>query len=178
MEIIPADKSHAEKIAQLHATSWQTIYKGLLKADYLEHSVFSERTQLWQKRFSEPQANQRVFIAVQNDVLCGFICCYIDEDDSWGTLIENLHVNPQFKGQGIGRSLLQYAVKQTANETNLDGLYLEVLAENTSAQAFYHHLGADKAKAQQWQAPEGSTVDEFVYRWDTVSTLTELSNQL
>ncbi|PSW22046.1 GNAT family N-acetyltransferase [Photobacterium sanctipauli] len=171
MNITPATINDAENIAHLHATSWQGIYQGLLNSDYLKDGVFSERGELWQTRFTSPQPNQRVYIATLNNQLCGFICIYLDQDKAWGTLIENLHVNPSFKGQGIGRTLLHHAAKQASAQANIDGMYLEVLAGNTSAQAFYQYLGAYEAKAQQWQAPEGSTVDEFVYRWDSITTL-------
>ncbi|WP_286029156.1 GNAT family N-acetyltransferase [Ligilactobacillus agilis] len=51
-----------------------------------------------------------------------------------GTKLEMLFVTPQKRGQGLGKNLLEYGLKQGVNE-------LCVNEQNPQAQGFYEHLG-------------------------------------
>ena len=51
-----ADAQDAAAIAQLHAESWRSAYRGILSDDYLDNQVQSERASLWQSRFAERPA--------------------------------------------------------------------------------------------------------------------------
>ncbi|OLQ72764.1 hypothetical protein BIT28_06110 [Photobacterium proteolyticum] len=164
-----------DPIAALHATSWQTIYRGLLSNNYLSHDIFQDRQNLWQQRFASPKPHQRILVAREGSRLCGFICVYLDNHHEWGMLVENLHIDPDYQGIGLGKQLLQAAAKLSLEQKPDKGMYLEVLAGNQAAQTFYQKLGAFNARAQQWQAPDGSMVDEFVYRWQSISALTTKS---
>ena len=169
--IKPAQSKDQTAISQLHATSWQSVYAGLLDAQYLSEDVFQERGAIWQQRFSQPTANQRIFVAIENDKLLGFICIYLDQHSEQGTLIENLHVDGNTKGKGVGKALLQHAAQIIQAEATHSGAYLEVLCQNTPAQRFYDYLGGSAIISQQWVAPEGSLVDELVYAWPSVSPI-------
>ncbi|MGF1728368.1 N-acetyltransferase family protein [Photobacterium kasasachensis] len=159
-------------IATLHAKSWQDIYRGLLSENYLNHDIFQNRLNIWQQRFAAPEPRQRILVARERTNLCGFICIYLDNHPEWGTLVENLHIDKAYQGLGLGKQLLQSAAKLSHQQTADKGMYLEVLAGNQAAQTFYQKLGAFNARAQQWQAPDGSIVEEFVYRWQSISALT------
>ncbi|AJR06164.1 putative acetyltransferase [Photobacterium gaetbulicola Gung47] len=171
--IKPAQSIDQNAIAQLHATSWQAVYAGLLDEQYLSKGVFSERGTIWQHRFSQPSANQRIFVASEQKKLLGFICIYLDQSDAQGTLIENLHVDTGTKGKGVGKALLQHAARVIQAEASHNGAYLEVLSQNVSAQRFYDYFGGNPVLSQQWQAPEGSLVDELVYQWEQIATILE-----
>ncbi|MGR5063085.1 GNAT family N-acetyltransferase [Photobacterium sp. DNB22_13_2] len=168
-----AQNKHQIDITQLHATSWQSVYAGLLKEKYLSEDVFLERGNIWQQRLNRPSENQRIYVALENEKLLGFICIYLDQDIKHGTLIENLHVSANTKGKGIGKALLQHAVNIIQSEATHTGAYLEVLKQNISAQHFYDYMGGTPIISQQWVAPEGSLVDEFVYAWESVTTFLE-----
>lgn len=161
------------QIAKLHSKSWQDIYKGELSHIYLTRDIYQDRYQVWQQRFQRPLANQRIFVACDNNekTILGFICFYLDNHPQWGTLIENLHIDKSCKGRGVGKQLLQTAARLSYDEYTAHGMYLEVLASNTTAQAFYQKFGARHCKTQQWQAPDGSLVNEYVYRWDSADHL-------
>ena len=158
-------------IATLHAKSWQDIYRGLLSENYLNHDIFQNRLNIWQQRFTAPKPNQRILVARERTNLCGFICIYLDNHREWGTLVENLHIDKAYQGLGLGKQLLQSAAKLSHQQTADKGMYLEVLAGNQAAQTFYQKLGAFNARVQQWQAPDGSIVEEFVFRWQSVAPL-------
>ena len=59
-----------------------------------------------------------------------------------GVYLEDLFVNPEFRGKGIGRSLLQYLAK-VALDRNCGRLEWSVLDWNESAIGFYKSLGAE-----------------------------------
>ena len=104
-------QNEANQIAALHARSWQIAYKDILSDDFLIHKVFEERLKVWQDRFAMLEDNRYIFVAVDDDVICGFICIYGNDDTQWGSLIDNLHISPDFKGKGIGKRLMDEAKK-------------------------------------------------------------------
>ncbi|PSW15592.1 GNAT family N-acetyltransferase [Photobacterium rosenbergii] len=171
--IKPARLEDRDAISQLHATSWQTVYAGLLTEKYLSEDVFTERGAIWHQRFSKPSSNQRILVATEDHKLLGFICIYVDQSHEYGTLIENLHVDVSTIGKGIGKALLKHAAQVIQTEASHAGAYLEVLSQNQSAQKFYDYLGGKPIITQQWQAPEGSLVDELVYAWTSVTPILE-----
>jgi GNAT superfamily N-acetyltransferase len=58
-----------------------------------------------------------------------------------GIYLEDLFVKPEFRGKGVGRSLLQYLARLT-EERNCGRLEWSVLDWNESAIGFYKSLGA------------------------------------
>ena len=58
-----------------------------------------------------------------------------------GVFLEDLFVRPQFRGRGIGKSLLA-SVARIAWQENCYGIRWEVLDWNEPAIEFYHSLGA------------------------------------
>lgn len=58
-----------------------------------------------------------------------------------GIRLEDLYVTPQYRGQGIGRALLEH-IAQIAVAEGCPRLEWDVLAWNTPAIAFYEQLGA------------------------------------
>jgi len=166
-----ATRDDISQISRLHAKNWQNIYRGMLSDKYLDNDIFEDRQTMWVQRFDIPESHQRILVACENNTVCGFICIYIDNHHQWGTLIENLHISEHYKGQGMGKTLLTAASQIAYQHAPTNGLYLEVLTGNVAAQQFYQKLGAFNEKTQTWQAPDGSHVQEFVYRWETIKEL-------
>ena len=59
-----------------------------------------------------------------------------------GVYLEDLFVNPEFRGKGVGRALLQYLAK-VAVDRNCGRLEWSVLDWNSPAIGFYKSLGAE-----------------------------------
>ena len=107
MIVRDASPADADAIAQLHALSWRTAYRGILADDYLDNVAEDDRRLDWRTRFSEADAGTRlVRLAVDDDRIAGFMCVYLDSDERWGALLDNLHIHPEKKGQGVGHHLL------------------------------------------------------------------------
>jgi len=165
-------------IAELHAQSWRDNYSEVLSADYLENKVSSEREILWTKRLTQPQHNQLVLIAEDDDVFSGFICVLGANHPKFGTIIDNLHVKANSKGQGTGSRLLSAAASWAIEHYTDHDLYLEVLACNSNAIGFYQAKGARNIDTAYWHTPCDNQVKEFIYSWGAPTNLVEgLSNK-
>jgi hypothetical protein len=84
----------AAAIAELHAASWRSAYRGSLSDAYLDTDVAAERAAVWQRRLMQPSERQYVLLAEQNGELVGFACVLLDEEPTWGACLDNLHVRP------------------------------------------------------------------------------------
>ncbi|NAX46163.1 GNAT family N-acetyltransferase [Photobacterium halotolerans] len=152
-------------ITELHVRNWQVMYCNDLSEQYLTHDIHQDRFQTWYSRLTQPMSKRHILVAKQNGQMCGFICIELDAHPELGTLVDNLHVNPEIKGQGIGKQLLAAAKEIMTKHAQSDSLYLEVLASNLPAIGFYQRMGGTEYCAQTWQAPDGTVVDEYIYHW-------------
>ena len=161
-EATPAD---ADAIADLHAASWRTTYRGAMRDAYLDGDVAAERRTVWHDRFAAPASNQHVIVAEASGRLVGFACVYGAADPRWGSELDNLHVRSGEQGQGVGADLLA-AVARWTSTTYPDGaLYLWVLDGNDGARRFYERHGGRDAEGDHWHAPDGSALAVRRYVW-------------
>lgn len=171
IEFRQAEKKDAEAIAALHTQSWQKYYGNDLKSDYLRYIAPSERQQDWAKRLTSPSPKQHIIVAADASKLVGFICLYLDENAEWGSYINNLHVNSDYQGQGLGKHLLTQGLRYCHEHADSQAAYLLVNQSNVKAQTFYLNQGAENIKAAEWHAPEGSIVPTYWFAWRNLNTL-------
>jgi len=126
-------------IAALHTISWQENYRGAFSDYYLDNEVLPNRIKVWQERLQNPSENQHVIIAEENGKLLGFVCAYFNEDNTYGTYLDNLHVGAKAKGKGIGSKLMEKLVEEVI-KCNGKSMYLWVLEDNNDAITFYTNL--------------------------------------
>ncbi|WP_372771037.1 GNAT family N-acetyltransferase [Pseudoalteromonas sp.] len=165
-----ATKENAMDIAALHTKSWQSTYHTMLKAEYLSDIAPNERLTVWQSRFSHDNEKQHVIIANHHSKLVGFICVYADHSEEHGSLLDNLHVDSNYHGNGIAKQLMTMAMKWLKENAKHPSVFLEVLSGNQHAIKVYEKLGAKRIKEGVWHAPCGSRVDEYVYLWPEISS--------
>ncbi len=92
-----------------------------------------------------PQPRFRALIAEWDGQPVGyafFFGFYSTWEGRPGLFLEDLFVRPQFRGKGIGKSLLA-AVARIGQEENSYGIRWEVLDWNAPAVEFYHSLGGE-----------------------------------
>lgn len=160
-------------IANLHANSWRDVYAQVLSSKYLKDDVVAERTALWTARLKAPKANQLVLVAEHNNNLVGFICCFGENHNDYGSIIDNLHVSADCKGQGIGKRLIKTAITWLLNNYPNAPLYLEVLECNPKAIGFYQSIGAKELATAYWHTPCGNKAKEFLVGWQSLTDLHE-----
>ena len=161
-----ARESDCASIAQLHAESWRSAYRGMLSDEYLENRAHAERAALWQARFSEKTGNPFfVILAELGEALAGFACAFPNEDPVFGSYVDNLHVIPQLTKKGIGRCLLAEVGRRLIADQTPGGVYLWVIEANTNARQFYARVGAAEVGFEEFAMPDGSQVREVRCYW-------------
>lgn len=130
----------AEAIADLHAESWRSHYRGAYSDAYLDGDIAADRRAVWSARLAAP-AHAATIVAEHDSGLAGFVHVVFDEDDEYGSLVDNLHVVTDRHRAGIGRSLMRHAGAAILKQARSPAAYLWVLEQNTTAQAFYQALG-------------------------------------
>lgn len=171
MKIRIAGEADAEAIARLHAASWRTAYRGALSDAYLDGPIEAERIEVWRQRFAKPADNQFVAVAESHEQLDGFVCAYGGDDEQWGTFLDNLHVVPERKRQGIGAHLMRELAAWSIKAYPGKGVFLWVLESNAAAQRFYERMGGENVGVDMWTPPDGSALPKIRFAWRDAQAL-------
>lgn len=172
MIIRDATNADVPDIAALHAESWRLTYRHLLSETYLQNEVHAERLAVWQQRLSGVFAKSLfVLLAQTNSSLAGFACVFPEQDATFGSFLDNLHVAPQLTGRGIGRRLLSEAARRLVESGSRRGLYLWVIEKNHGARKFYERAGAQMIESAMMPMPDHQRVLELRYYWPAPETL-------
>jgi len=162
----------AQRVAQLHAESWQRTYRGMMSDEFLDGNVVAERIETWRKRLSTDDPGRLVCLAEENaGTLIGFVCLFRAQDPTWGSYIENLHVRYDGHRRGTGRALMRSAAQWLFRQDPADKVYLWVMEANTGARRFYERLGAANAGIGYLTDPAGGRAPNCRYVWSTLSPL-------
>ena len=163
----------AVAVAELQTLSWRNTYRGMLSDNFLNDKLFANRSELWNRRLGSPADNQYTIVAEHDEDVVGFACAFGGENPKWGSLLDNLHVQPTQRGRGIGKILMAAIANWCSLEYSKTGLYLMVFAQNAQARQFYERLGGTAALGEViWMAPDGTAVNEIRYVWNDPKELT------
>jgi steroid delta-isomerase-like uncharacterized protein len=166
-DIRRATADDVEAIARLHAESWRSAYRGSLSDEYLDERAFTDRLSLWSEKLSSHDSNSFLVLLASHDAEpIGFVCVILDEDETWGALLDNLHVLPPWKGKGLGKRLMVEAANWVASRRPGSPLHLWVIEENDEAQSFYRRRGGKPLDRKLWSAPDGNAVGLIRYVWN------------
>ncbi|GAB3639858.1 GNAT family N-acetyltransferase [Spirosoma arcticum] len=142
-----ATVADVDRIAALHARSWQESYRGIMPDEFLDEDVEAERLDVWQERFAEQPFNRQIIVAEDGGQLVGFACVLTGSDPVYGALLDNLHVASAYKGRGIGQALIRQTAKWVQQQDASSPFFLWVYEQNHPARAFYDNLGAINQEA-------------------------------
>jgi ribosomal protein S18 acetylase RimI-like enzyme len=131
----------AEAIAALHAESWRRHYRGAYSDAFLDGDVAADRGAVWSDRLGDRRADYCTIVAEDADGVVGFAHTVLDDDATWGALLDNLHVAHTHQRRRIGSRLLTLTAESLIDQQPSSGLYLWVLEQNVAAQAFYRARG-------------------------------------
>ena len=139
-EIVDAGPDDADALARVHAASWKATYRVILPDTYLDSEVDSERASYWHAAMNAakyPILN----MACKAGSVVGLIALHDDpEDDGYDYTIEHLHLLPDSKGRGLGRTLMKEAA-MAARAAGAKAICLWVFEDNAAAIGFYERLG-------------------------------------
>lgn len=149
-----AGPDDAEDVARLHADSWRRHYRGAYADSFLDGDIIADRLSIWLSRLATP-ANSMTAIAEDDTGLAGFVHAVFDDDDRWGSLIDNLHVARDRQRTGVGTVLLTCAAEAVAERATSESVYLWVQEQNSAAQQFYRALGGTCVETALISPPGG-----------------------
>ncbi|MEM9472992.1 MAG: GNAT family N-acetyltransferase [Pseudomonadota bacterium] len=139
-EIVDAGPDDANALARVHAASWKATYRGILPDTYLDSEVDGERARYWHAALAAAKY-PILKIACKAGSVVGLVALHDDpEDDGYDYTIEHLHLLPDSKGQGLGRSLMKEAA-MAAQAAGAETICLWVFEDNAAAIGFYERLG-------------------------------------
>lgn len=171
MEFRLASKNDISSIADLHVRSWQLNYRDSLLEDYLDHAIHKDRLDIWTERLLKPSETQHVLLAEDQGRLLGFVCTFLDYHKDWGAYLDNLHVQPDLYGRGIGAELLRKSAAYVSANRPKSQLYLWVLEKNKSGIRFYERMGGVNEGISKFENPGGGTSNAFRIAWEKPSEL-------
>lgn len=135
-----ADRTDSALIADMHARSWASAYRGMLPDRYLDEIAPAERRALWpDKMTSFENGSGAVLIAELDGEPIGFVCM-LAPDENGSVYIDNLHALPDYKRTGAGTAMLD-AARDWARKREARGMHLSVLDTNEAAIRFYASRG-------------------------------------
>jgi len=159
-----ADSSCGDGIANVHVESWRTTYRGQIPDEFLDQLSVSARAEFWNGEIS--RGENGVFVAVNNDVISGFINFgkALDEDvDSQTAEVYAVYVLLEHQGLGIGKMLWDQAV-QELKARGFSKCAVWVLDTNQPATGFYQRVGCRADGANKRVTIGGKEVTELRYQ--------------
>lgn len=168
-----ATLADAKDIAALHTANWQSAYRGMLSDHYLDEVAPTERQDVWHDRLSVPERGQWVLVAKHDEDLVGFICIRRFAEPEFGALLDNLHVNADQRGSGIGKKLMQHGAEWLHGVDPSTALYLYVLVDNFPAIQFYDRLGGKRTATIPQVFIGGNNIEVHRYVWQEPMKLLE-----
>ncbi len=163
VQIRGATLPDADRIAALHADSWRRNYRGAYPDSFLDGEVFDDRRDVWRMRLTRPDPNHRTVVADFCGDIVGFAHTDLDDDPTWGALLDNLHVADGLKRRGIGTLLLAASARAVVDHAPTGRLHLWVLEQNANARSFYDERGGRCAERQCREPLSGYRLR---YVWD------------
>ena len=162
-------------IAALHADSWRRHYRGSYRDEFLDGDVGADRLAVWTERFASLDDTTITVVAEHADTgaLAGFAHTILDDDPTWGALLDNLHVAADHQRGGLGTKLLAETARRLLATDASASLYLWVLERNVDAQAFYLARGGRFEDRKTSEPPGGGTIVGIRCVWPDPSVLLE-----
>lgn len=156
----------AAAVAMLHTDNWRRYYRGAYLDSYLDGDVATERLTVWTERLAGDAQDRFTLVADDEGVVVGFVHAILDDDPTWGAYLENLHVRHDRHGGGVGKALVIACARELVQLRARSSLYLWVLEQNKSAQAFYEAIGGVFAGRElRGPFPGGGTAPGLRYAW-------------
>src|SRR5436309_15135230 len=142
MTIRRALSADAEAVGRIHVESWNVAYRGIMPDDVIARTDLAYRTAFWAERIADPE--WPVYLLEENGQPVAF-CQMIptkDADDEAARVghITSLHVLPNLRGHGYGRTLVDHVCAELRRRGFAE-VTLWVLEENREARRFYEKRG-------------------------------------
>ena len=160
----------AEVFAALHVQCWREAYRGIVPAELMAKFKIKTRLPMWETILLDQQ--RIVFGAYDQGRAVGFIVAGKASEHLFDDIdghIAAIYIAASHHRRGIGRKLISLSAKIWA-DTGGHSLALGVLAQNTSARAFYETLGARLVKTGSYDW-DGHLIPDAIYVFEDLAFL-------
>ena len=127
---------------------WNQLWRGYI--EFYKASIPEEQYELTWQRLLDPNYNEHGFVALLDGKVEG-ITHYSFQNSTWAPknycYLEDLFVNPEIRGKGLGRALID-AVKEEAKNAGSSRLYWNTDRTNETARKLYDSYGPESGKVQ------------------------------
>lgn len=166
MNIRSATIDDAPEIAQIHVSSWQAAYKGLMPDDFLANLSVENRTRGWCATVE--RGEETVLVVEDDDEICGFASCDKTRDEDLDPSVVGeiltIYLDPSSYGKGYGKLLMEQTLA-VLREQGFREVMLWVLDGNERAIRFYEGCGfAPDGQVKTETIGDGVEVRELRYR--------------
>ena len=166
ISLVAASAQDLEPIALLHAQSWRNTYRGIVPDEFLDQVADSDRRKFWAAQFANTAADRRLLLqALSAGSLLGFVSVILDAEPKWGARLDSLHVSPDAKGSGIGRTLFEAAREWIARTSPGTAMHLWCVERNHIARRFYERQGGAIVETANRPFAGQASVLEVRYWW-------------
>jgi ribosomal protein S18 acetylase RimI-like enzyme len=162
-----ASESDLQTVAEIHISSWQDAYKGVIPAALLADRSVEGSLAGWRSTFAKYPANITVATSPEG-VIRGFCCAGPVVDASTNAPFEfqiyGLHVSPHFRRQGVGAVLLRDALARAKDREAMNSAIVWTLQDLQLSRKFYEREGGTLVKSGVWSIGE-MAFPEVAYGW-------------
>lgn len=145
-------------VSGIYEASWKFAYRDILPRDYLERIPAGAWASGMERR------GMTTLVMLEEERYIGVSSCCesrFPEFDGWGEIV-SLYLLPEYMGRGLGKPLLEAAVRALAG-LGYRNVFLWVLEENRRARAFYEKAGFRLSGECRTDIIGGKTVREVAY---------------
>jgi GNAT superfamily N-acetyltransferase len=158
-----ARSEDSRRLAEIHVSSWQHAYDGLLPAEFLRALSVESRNEWWSRRLNALESGGAVLIVTDSvlETPEGFAFigpCSVTEGEVYA-----IYVDPRRWRVGLGTELLA-AAERTLADGGFRQAILWVLEGNTRGRSFYQTQGWRPDGALKIEEIGGIQVTELRYR--------------
>lgn len=157
----------AAAVAHVHVAGWQTTYRQLLPAEFLENLSEATSQARWEQWLDGSPVNGTVFVAVQHEMIVGFIHVGPERtgDASYLGEVIALYLLEECRGQGIGSALFRQGVAEL-RQRQLNSMKVWVLRDNPH-RSFYLRQGGQFLEETSIVFG-GVELQEWAYGWTSL----------
>ena len=140
------NKEQLNNCLDIIRSSFITVSKefGITKNNCPSHTAFMTIDKL-EKQFDD---GRPMFLSYQDDIPVGYFSLAICNDGEWE--LNNLAVLPEYRHLGIGKAMVNYAVKMVENYGG-NKISIGIIEENTKLKDWYLKLGFNHISTRKFE---------------------------
>ncbi|MET7473356.1 GNAT family N-acetyltransferase [Streptomyces sp. NPDC005648] len=154
-----------ERVAEIRVGGWRTAYRGIIPRSYLDAMSVAEDAERRRTRFRQGDPGVVNLVAERGGRVVGWVChgpYRGGGSPAADAELYALYLDPAHFGTGVGRTLLQEAVRRCSSAGH-PRMYLWVLKENARARRFYEAGGFGPDGTEEPFEVDGVQVPEVRY---------------